>query len=121
MTDNDPNVHPNNIHAARELKATAQRIYLTASAKGWHEEPREDGTLIALMHSELSEALEGLRHGNPPSEKIGEFSAVEEELADVMIRILDASEHRGWDVIGALFAKLDYNDGRSYRHGGKEF
>lgn len=57
-----------------------------AHSKGWWDTDRNDGELIALMHSELSEMLDGLRHGNPPSEHIPDFSAAEEELADVVIR-----------------------------------
>ena len=60
-----------------------------AIEKGWWKGERNDGELIALMHSELSEALEGLRHDNPPSDHIPQFSAVEEEMADVIIRIMD--------------------------------
>jgi len=41
----------------------ASRVYDCAAKHGWWDKPREDGTVIALMHSELSEALEGLRHG----------------------------------------------------------
>ena len=105
----------------RLFDGLARGIHATAKQKGWWDEDREDGTLIALMHSELSEGLEGLRKGNPPSDKIPDFSAIEEELADVIIRILDTAAARGWNVGAALMAKLNYNDGRSYKHGGKEF
>lgn len=81
----------------------------------------EDARRIALMHSELSEGLEGLRHGNPPSDHIPEFSAIEEELADCIIRIMDVSQERGWKVAEALEAKRRFNDTRSHRHGGKAF
>jgi NTP pyrophosphatase (non-canonical NTP hydrolase) len=78
-----------------------------------------DGELIALMHSELSEALEGHRHGNPPSDHIPEFSALEEEMADVIIRIMDYSEKRKLNVAVAIIAKLAFNAGRGSKHGGK--
>ena len=45
------------------------------------------GNKIMLMVGELAEAHEGLRHNNPPSEHIPEFSALEEEMADTIIRI----------------------------------
>ena len=83
--------------------------------------PQNDGEKIALMHSELSEALEGLRAGNPPDDKVTEFSSVEVELADVIIRIFDLAGKREWDVVGAMLAKLQMNRGRPYRHGGKKF
>ncbi len=81
----------------------------------------EDARRIALMHSELSEALEGLRHGNGPSEHIPEFSAVEEEYADTIIRICDHAQERGWRIAEAIIAKANFNKGRSFRHGGKKF
>lgn len=37
------------------------QAYETAKSKGWHDEPRETGTLLALIHSEVSEALEADR------------------------------------------------------------
>lgn len=82
---------------------------------------RRDGELIALIHSEPSEALEGLRHGNGPSDKIPEFNAAEEELADTVIRIADMCAARGWRLGEAIEAKIEYNQGRSHRHGGKKF
>lgn len=81
----------------------------------------QDGTRIALMHSELSEALEGLRRGNGHSYHIPDFSAVEEEFADVIIRIMDVSQERGWKVAEALIAKMEFNATRPQRHGGKKF
>lgn len=82
---------------------------------------RNDGEMIALFHSELSEMLESLRHGNPSSEKIPEYSQAEEELADVLIRIMDTSQARGWRVAEAVVAKMAYNNTRAYKHGGKKF
>ena len=100
---------------------TALRAYKINRDNGWWEQDRNDGELIALMHSELSEALEALRHGNPSSDKIVNFSAIEEELADVIIRIMDMAFARGFRVGDAVEAKLLYNKTRGYKHGGKEF
>lgn len=96
-------------------------IHDTAVSKGWWEGERNDGELIALMHSELSEMLEGLRHDNPPDDKIPEFTAAEAELADLLIRALDMAGQRGYRLGEALLAKMEFNKTRSYKHGGKKF
>lgn len=103
----------------KEAMKSCARI---ARDKGWDDEERSWPTLIALMHSELSEALEGLRDGGPehPSDKIP-FTALEEELADVLVRIFHAAEKHGLDLPGALEEKMRYNMGRDHRHGGKRF
>lgn len=101
--------------------ATAKSVHETAVAKGWWDNPRNDGEMVALMHSELSEALEGLRAGNPPDDKVPQFSSAEAELADVVIRIMDMSQARGWDIAGALIAKAMMNTTRERMHGGKKF
>jgi NTP pyrophosphatase (non-canonical NTP hydrolase) len=99
----------------------AADIHNTAQSKGWWENDRNDGELIALMHAELSEGLEGLRHGNPPSEHIPEFTAIEEELADVIIRALDMSHARDYRIGEAIAAKMEFNRNRPHKHGGKKF
>ena len=73
------------------------------------------------MHSELSEALEAIRNGNPPDDKIPEFTGVEAELADVIIRIMDMAAAKGYRVGEAVIAKINYNKNRPYKHGGKKF
>lgn len=86
-----------------------------ADGKGWWETERNDGELIALMHSELSEALEALRQPDQTKNNVGE------ELADTVIRILDYCYHRNIDLEDELVKKMAYNEQRAYRHGGKRF
>jgi len=83
----------------------------TAIAHGWWETDRNNYELIALMHSELSEALEDFRHNNE--------AHVPEELADVLIRIFDMCGKRGYDLEKAVLDKMAFNKTRPYRHGGK--
>lgn len=99
----------------------ADHIAAYSKEKGWAKEDRNPGELIALMHSELSEALEALRHGNPDDQQCPGFKNVEIELADCIIRIMDASKAKGWNVGAAILAKVRFNDTREYRHGGKLF
>jgi NTP pyrophosphatase (non-canonical NTP hydrolase) len=96
----------------------SRAIHATAVEKGWWDEPRSPAECIALMHSELSEALEEFRSGDRSSEKIV-GTAAEEELADVVIRIMDFADHNGLDVASAIIDKAEYNKSRPYKHGKK--
>lgn len=103
------------------FKEKAKEINDTAREKGWWDKERNDGEMIALMHSELSEALEALRHGNQPDSHIPAFTGVEAEMADVIIRIMDFGEARGHRIAEAIEAKIAYNKTRPHKHGGKKF
>ena len=96
-----------------------QAVHRTAVEHGWWESERPVGEVLMLIVTELAEAMEAFREGNGESEKIPGFSKLEEELADAIIRILDFAGGEELDIEGALRAKMVYNEGRPYRHGGK--
>ena len=85
-----------------------------ANAKWWVDihtnEPieRNFGELIALCHSELSEALEGHRK-NLQYDKLPHRKMAEVELADCIIRILDIGAGLGMDLQGAYEEKMAFN------------
>lgn len=103
----------------RVAQAEAGRI---AVEHGWKEEAV--GTKIALMHAELSEALEEYRNGMPVTDvyyKGDKPEGVPIELADCIIRILSFAAGHGIDMGWAVALKMKFNDSRPFMHGGKKF
>lgn len=72
---------------------------------------RNKGELLALIHSEISEALEGARK-NLMDDHLPHRKMEEVELADAVIRIFDYCGGFGLDLEGALKEKLEYNKTR---------
>lgn len=75
---------------------------------GWWESNREDGTTLALIHSEISEAMEAIRQ-NKNDDHLPSRPGAEVELADAILRILDFCGRKGYDISGALIEKMEYN------------
>ena len=104
------------------INTLAFEAHKNAVEHGWWEEERSVGEIIALMHSELSETLEYARKNpNAPSDHIPEFTGIEEELADVIIRIFDYAGKKDLRLGEAIFEKMKYNKTRPYKHGNKKF
>lgn len=112
---------------AGEMREQQRRIHAWATEKGWWEAPRNLGEICALIHSEVSEALEEYRVADDRSELVrvrvaedGKPEGFFVELADAVIRIEDLCEAYGVDLWELIEQKMAYNATRPYRHGGKK-
>lgn len=105
------------------INETMVGIHRNAVDKGWWETDRNIGEVIALCHSELSEALEEARKGKFETYynelKPDKPEGVYVELADCMIRIMDYCGHIGIDLESVIREKMIYNGSRPYKHGKK--
>jgi len=105
--------------ALNGLRAAMALAHRTATEAGWYNDPqtgkpitRNVGEVIALMHSELSEALEADRK-DLMDDKLPHRRGIEVEFADCIIRILDTAAALGLDVAGALIEKNRFNQVRA--------
>ncbi|MBV8068290.1 MAG: hypothetical protein JO270_00195 [Acidobacteriaceae bacterium] len=100
-----------------------------ACEKGFWDEIKEEpgrltsiGAKMALIHSEVTEALEEYRNGHPLDEtriEDGKPEGFGVELADVIIRVCDIAQRAGVNLGACINLKMRYNKTRPTRHGGK--
>lgn len=103
----------------RAINALADDIHADNVFAGWWTnlhtgEPldRNMGELLCLVHSEISEAMEGHRK-DLMDDKLPHRKMIEVELADAMIRILDIAGWKSMDLGGAIAEKRAYNAQRA--------
>ena len=117
MTDEDE-LDPVQMDAAC-LNYMVRDVYQNNVKMGWYTDlttgqrkERNVGELLALIHSEVSEALEGHRK-NLMDTHLTHRPMIEVELADTIIRIFDLAGYLGLDLGGAYVEKLAYNATRA--------
>ena len=103
----------NRINELRDL------CYSESVRAGWHTDietgnlkNRNKGEMLALIHSEISEAMEGERK-NLMDDHLPNRPMAEVEMADAIIRIMDYCGRWGYDIGGAIAEKLVYNKNRA--------
>lgn len=120
------------------INELAKQIHENARSKGFFDTEKNIGEMLCLIHSEVSEALEADRKDRH-SHHVGaqsvngwddnevfkrEFTAevkdtFADELADVMIRVMDLAAFKGIDLEQHIKAKMRFNSLREHKHGKK--
>lgn len=101
------------------INALCTDIHAGNVAVGWwsdiatgERKERNMGELLCLVHSEISEAMEGHRK-SLMDDHLPDRPMIEVELADAFIRIADICGAYGYDLGGAIAAKRAYNATRA--------
>lgn len=121
------------------INELAKEIHQNNIDKGFYEKEKNIGEMLCLIHSEVSEALEADRKDNYRDKNVVEYvegmlktgyefteayddfikGSFEEEMSDIVIRVMDMCAFKGIDLEAHIKAKMRYNSLRPYKHGKK--
>ncbi len=97
------------------INELASYFHMKSAKAGWWKDGNGMyvmATKLALIHSEVSEAMEGLRK-DVMDDKLPHRKMMEVELADAVIRIFDLAGACGFDLGGAIMEKDAFNARRA--------
>lgn len=97
--------------AINDLNALCEICHGSAHAAGWWDKQRNVGEMLCLIHSEISEAMEGHRT-DAVDDKLPQHMSITVELADALIRIFDLAGGLKLELGLAFAEKLRYNQER---------
>ena len=118
-----------------ELRELQDKCHRVSAEAGWWDDWDESNNIskyiiaakLALIHSEISEAMEGYRKSSM-DDHLTHRKNMEVELADAVIRILDLAGAMDYDIESAIHEKMAYNANRPdhklenrAKKGGKKF
>lgn len=119
------------------MNELSKKIHRVNVLNGFYEDEKNIGEMLALIHSEVSEALEADRNNHyavfTPSLLGSGYTdeqwkdvfnkhikgSFEDEIADTIIRLLDLCAFKGINIEDHVTMKLKYNSMRPYKHGKK--
>jgi NTP pyrophosphatase (non-canonical NTP hydrolase) len=120
-----------------DIKAISQEIHENNKIKGFYDEPKNIGEMLMLIVTEVSEAMEADRKSKFYNKSLdyvshnqGDFfesifeqhckNTFEDELADIVIRVMDMAIFKDIDLEWHILQKIRYNKTRPHKHGGKK-
>lgn len=118
------------------INKLSEEIHRNNIDKGFYDDEKNIGEMLALVHSEVSEALEADRINNYTTygnlithlDNGGDFKTgfeehvkhtFEDELADIMIRVMDLAKYKNINLEWHIEQKMKYNSMREHKHGKK--
>lgn len=119
------------------INELSKEIHQNAKNKGFFDDEKNIGEMLCLIHSEVSEALEADRKSQRTFSNIKAINGwiadkdfilsfknnvkdtFDDELADIMIRVMDLAAFKGIDLEQHIKAKMRFNSLREHKHGKK--